>query len=126
MSVPGLECEIKRRKCPERDIPRSALRLMWCVRSISRTRTGLGAPWNDELSGVLALSCKSNFSTAVGQMKPSTKNEIAGKVHEVKGKIKEMAGQMTNEQDLEDQGIAEKTVGKVQNKAGHAEKAIGK
>jgi uncharacterized protein YjbJ (UPF0337 family) len=91
MSVPVLECEMKRRKCPERDIPWSALRLIWCVRSISRTRTGLGAPRNDE----------------------------------VKGKIKEMAGQRTNDLDLEGKGIAEKTAGKVQNKAGHAEKAIG-
>jgi uncharacterized protein YjbJ (UPF0337 family) len=59
-------------------------------------------------------------------MKPSIKNEIAGKVHEVKGKIKEKVGQLTNDPDLEGQGIAEKIVGKVQNKVGHAEKAVGK
>ena len=34
-------------------------------------------------------------------MKPSTENEIAGKVHEVKGKIKEKVGQLTNDPDLE-------------------------
>lgn len=59
-------------------------------------------------------------------MKPSIKNEIAGKVHEVKGKIKEKAGQMTNDPDLEGKGITEKIAGKIQNKVGHAEKAFGK
>jgi uncharacterized protein YjbJ (UPF0337 family) len=59
-------------------------------------------------------------------MKPSIKNEIVGKVDEVKGKIKEKAGQMTNDPDLEGQGIAEQIAGKVQNRVGHAEKALGK
>jgi len=59
-------------------------------------------------------------------MKPGIKNEIAGKVHEVKGKIRENAGQMTNDRDLEAKGIAEKTAGKLQNKVGHAERALGK
>jgi uncharacterized protein YjbJ (UPF0337 family) len=47
-------------------------------------------------------------------MKPSIKNEIAGKVHELKGKIKGGAGQMTNSPDLEGKGVAEKVDGKVQ------------
>jgi len=34
-------------------------------------------------------------------MKPSTENEIAGKVHGVKGKLKEKVGQMTNDPDWE-------------------------
>jgi len=59
-------------------------------------------------------------------MKPSIKNEIVGKVHEVEGKIKEKAGQMTNDPDLEGQGLAEKIAGKLQNRVGHAEKALGK
>jgi uncharacterized protein YjbJ (UPF0337 family) len=59
-------------------------------------------------------------------MKPSIKNEIAGKIHEVKGKIKEKAGQMTNNPDLEGKGIGEKIAGKVQNKLGQAEKVLGK
>jgi len=41
-------------------------------------------------------------------MKPSTENEITGKVHEVKGKIKEKVGQLTNDPDLEGEGIGEK------------------
>jgi len=59
-------------------------------------------------------------------MKPSIENEIAGKVHEVNGKIKEKVGQMTNDPDLEGKGIGEKIAGKVQNKVGRAEKALGK
>jgi len=81
---------------------------------------------NDELSDILALRINSKLSTGVNKMKPSVKNEIAGKVHEVKGKIKEKAGQMTNNPDLEGKGLAEKIAGKVQNKVGHAEKALGK
>jgi uncharacterized protein YjbJ (UPF0337 family) len=51
-------------------------------------------------------------------MKPGIKNELAGKVHEVKGKIKEKAGQMANDPDLEGKGIAEKIAGMVKNKVG--------
>jgi uncharacterized protein YjbJ (UPF0337 family) len=60
------------------------------------------------------------------QMKPSTKNEIAGKVHEVKGNIKEKVGQLTNDPDLEGEGIGEKIAGKVQKKIGQLENAIEK
>ena len=59
-------------------------------------------------------------------MKPSTENEIAGKVHEAKGKIKEKVGQLTNDPDLEGEGIGEKIAGKVQKKIGQFEKALGK
>jgi uncharacterized protein YjbJ (UPF0337 family) len=58
-------------------------------------------------------------------MKPSIKNEITGKVHELKGKIKERAGHRMNDRDLQGQGIAEKMAGKVQNRVGPAEKAPG-
>jgi hypothetical protein len=39
-------------------------------------------------------------------MKPSTQNEIAGKAHEVKGKIREKAGELTNDPDWEGKGIS--------------------
>jgi uncharacterized protein YjbJ (UPF0337 family) len=60
------------------------------------------------------------------QMKPSTENEIAGKVHEVKGKVKEKVGRLTNDPDLEGEGIGEKIGGKVQKKIGQLEKVIEK
>jgi uncharacterized protein YjbJ (UPF0337 family) len=59
-------------------------------------------------------------------MKPSTENEIAGKVHEVKGKIKEKVGQLTNDPDLEAEGIGEKIGGIVQKKIGQVKKVLGK
>jgi len=59
-------------------------------------------------------------------MKPSTEYEIAGKVHEVKGTIKEKVGELTNDPDLEGEGIGEKIAGKVQKKIGQLEKALGK
>ena len=59
-------------------------------------------------------------------MKPSTENEIAGQVHEVKGKIKEKVGQLTNDPDLEAEGIGENIGGKVQEKIGQVKKVLGK
>ena len=57
-------------------------------------------------------------------MKPSTKDEISGKIHEVKGKIKEKVGQLTNDPDLEGEGIGEQIAGKVQKKIGQVEKVV--
>jgi uncharacterized protein YjbJ (UPF0337 family) len=66
------------------------------------------------------------FLRGGNKMKPSTENEIAGKVHEVKGKIKEKVGQLTNDSDLEAEGIGEKIGGKVQRKIGQVKKVLGK
>jgi uncharacterized protein YjbJ (UPF0337 family) len=59
-------------------------------------------------------------------MKPSTQDEIAGNVHEVKGKIKEQVGRVTNNPNLEGEGIGENLAGKVQKKIGQVEKVIEK
>jgi len=59
-------------------------------------------------------------------MKPSTENQVAGKNHEVKGAIKEKAGKLTNDPDLEDEGTGEKIAGKVQKKIGQVQKVIEK
>ena len=58
-------------------------------------------------------------------MKPSTKDRTEGKLHEVKGTIKEEVGKATNKPDLEVSGNAEKNSGKVQKWIGRAEKAVG-
>lgn len=58
-------------------------------------------------------------------MKPSTQDRTEGKLHEVKGKIKEKVGKATNDSDLEVSGNAEKKAGKVQEWIGRAEKAVG-
>jgi uncharacterized protein YjbJ (UPF0337 family) len=59
-------------------------------------------------------------------MKPSTENEIAGRVHEVKGEIKEKIGQLANDPKLEAEGVGEYIVGTVQKKTGQVEKVIEK
>jgi uncharacterized protein YjbJ (UPF0337 family) len=59
-------------------------------------------------------------------MEPSTKDELAGRVHEVKGTIKEKVGALTNDPDLEGEGIGEQIAGKVQKIIGKVEKVIEK
>jgi len=59
-------------------------------------------------------------------MKPSTKDQIEGKFHEAKGKVKEKVGQVTNNPDLESSGKAEKLSGKVQKKVGQVEEVFEK
>jgi uncharacterized protein YjbJ (UPF0337 family) len=59
-------------------------------------------------------------------MKQSTKDQVGGKLHEVKGKVKEKVGQITNDPSLEAEGQVEKIGGKVQKKIGQAEKVLGK
>jgi uncharacterized protein YjbJ (UPF0337 family) len=59
-------------------------------------------------------------------MKPSTDDKTTGKLHEVKGTIKQTIGELTNNPDLETEGRAEKDAGKVQNWVGKVEKAVGK
>ncbi|MDD5542448.1 MAG: CsbD family protein [Acidobacteriia bacterium] len=57
-------------------------------------------------------------------MKPSTKNKAEGKFHEMKGKVKVKAGQLTHNPDLEAEGSVEKVAGKIQGIIGRVEKAI--
>ena len=49
-------------------------------------------------------------------MKQSTKNQVKGNVHEVKGKVKETVGRATNNPDMEAEGQGETIGGKVQKK----------
>ena len=58
-------------------------------------------------------------------MKPSTKDRIKGKVQEVKGALKEQAGQLGGDSDLEDKGTVEKVGGQVRQVIGKIEKAAG-
>jgi uncharacterized protein YjbJ (UPF0337 family) len=60
------------------------------------------------------------------QMNPSAKDQIEGKFHEVKGKIKEMAGHVVNNPNVEAEGKVEKLGGKVQKKMGQVEKVFEK
>ena len=59
-------------------------------------------------------------------MKASTTDEIKGEFHDLKGKVKEKAGQLTNDPDLEAEGQAEEIAGRVQKKIGQVKKVLGK
>jgi len=59
-------------------------------------------------------------------MKSSTKDQAEGEFHKVKGKIKEVAGKISDNPKLEAEGKAEKITGKVQEKVGQVKKVLGK
>ena len=59
-------------------------------------------------------------------MKSSTRDEAEGKLHQVKGKIKEVAGKLSDNPELEAEGTDEKIAGKVQEKIGQVKKVVGK
>ena len=59
-------------------------------------------------------------------MKSSTKDQAEGKFHEVKGKVKEIAGKLGGKPELEAEGKDEKIAGAVQDKIGQVKKVVGK
>jgi len=59
-------------------------------------------------------------------MTQSTNDQIEGKLHEVKGGLKETLGQVTNSPKLEAEGTNEKLAGKVQKKVGEIEEVLEK
>ncbi len=59
-------------------------------------------------------------------MKSGNRDEAEGKLHQVKGKIKEIAGQVSANPELEDEGKGEKSEGKVQEKLGQVKKIFNK
>jgi uncharacterized protein YjbJ (UPF0337 family) len=58
-------------------------------------------------------------------MDESTKDKTKGKLHELKGKVKEKIGKATNNPNLEAEGESEAIGGKVQKKIGQVEKVFG-
>ena len=59
-------------------------------------------------------------------MKSSTRDNAEGKMHQVKGTIKEVAGRIVGNDDLEDEGKDENTEGKIQEKLGQIKKVMDK
>jgi uncharacterized protein YjbJ (UPF0337 family) len=59
-------------------------------------------------------------------MKPGLQDEVEGKLQNLKGKVKEKVGKLTNDPDLETEGEAEEIAGKVQEKVGQVKKVLGK
>ena len=59
-------------------------------------------------------------------MKTSTTDKIEGAAHQIKGKAKEVAGKLTGNPDMRDEGTVENAAGKVQSKVGDVKKVFGK
>jgi uncharacterized protein YjbJ (UPF0337 family) len=55
-------------------------------------------------------------------MKSSIRDKAEGTFHEVKGKVKEVAGELSDNPKLEAEGTGEKIAGKVQKKIGQIKK----
>jgi uncharacterized protein YjbJ (UPF0337 family) len=58
-------------------------------------------------------------------MSESTNDQITGKLHEMKGSVKETVGEITNSPQMEAEGKNEKLAGKVQHKIGEIEQVLG-
>ena len=59
-------------------------------------------------------------------MKSSMRDKAEGTFHKAKGKVKEVAGKLTDNPKLEAEGIGEKMAGKAQEKIGEVKKVLGK
>jgi uncharacterized protein YjbJ (UPF0337 family) len=59
-------------------------------------------------------------------MKESTKDQVEGAIHELKGTVKEVAGKLSDNPALAAEGSDEKIVGKVQGKIGQIKKVFEK
>jgi uncharacterized protein YjbJ (UPF0337 family) len=74
-------------------------------------------------AGVVDFSSNHQRRTA---MKSGMKDKVEGKLHEAKGKIKEVAGRVSGKPDLEAEGTYEKVSGKIQGKVGQIKTVLGK
>ena len=59
-------------------------------------------------------------------MKSSTQDQAEGTFHKIKGKVKEITGELSDDPKLEAEGANEKIAGKVQEKIGQVKKVLGK
>ncbi|KUG24136.1 hypothetical protein ASZ90_006060 [hydrocarbon metagenome] len=59
-------------------------------------------------------------------MKSSTQDKAEGMFHKVKGKVKEVAGEISDNPKLEAEGTVEKITGQVQEKIGQVKKVWGR
>jgi uncharacterized protein YjbJ (UPF0337 family) len=59
-------------------------------------------------------------------MKSGTQDQTEGTFHKIKGKVKEVAGELSDNPKLEAEGTVEKIAGEVQEKIGQVKKVFGK
>jgi uncharacterized protein YjbJ (UPF0337 family) len=53
------------------------------------------------------------------------RDEIDGKADQLKGKVKQAAGDLTDNQDLHDEGVADEAAGNVQEGFGRGRRKVG-
>jgi uncharacterized protein YjbJ (UPF0337 family) len=53
------------------------------------------------------------------------KDELEGKAEALKGKAKQVVGNLTNDQDLVDEGTVDEAAGKTQDTIGRARRKVG-
>jgi len=58
--------------------------------------------------------------------KSGNQDQLEGTFHEIKGRIKEIAGTISDNPKLHIEGTVEKLAGKTQSKAGQIKKVLGK
>ena len=59
-------------------------------------------------------------------MKSSTRDQVEGALHEMKGKAKQVVGKLSDNPKLQAEGAMEKLGGIVQGKVGQVKKVLGK
>lgn len=59
-------------------------------------------------------------------MDSSSRDKVEGTLHQLKGKVKEVAGIISDNPKLEAEGVGEKLAGKVQVKIGQFNRFVGK
>jgi len=71
--------------------------------------------------------CEENKpETKENTMNSSMRDKAEGKLHEVKGAIKEAAGKLSDNPKLQIEGAVEKTAGRIQEKVGQVKQVFGK
>jgi len=53
------------------------------------------------------------------------RDEIEGKAEALKGKMKQAAGDLADDQQLHDEGVADEAAGKTQDAIGHGRRKVG-
>ena len=53
------------------------------------------------------------------------RDELNGKADKVKGRVKQAAGDLTNDEQLHDEGVADEAAGNVQEGFGRARRKVG-
>jgi uncharacterized protein YjbJ (UPF0337 family) len=61
----------------------------------------------------------------LGRQKAMNKDEIDGKAEQIKGKIKQATGDLTDDERLHDEGVADEASGNVQEGFGRGRRKVG-